>query len=103
MIDIKTKEQFEDIKNSSEKFIVKFSAPWCTPCRVLGETMKKLEPKYEDIKFCEVDVDEVDEEFVDEFNVRNIPVTFFYKNGEMVNKRIGLIQENELEEFLNQI
>ena len=58
--------------------ILKFSADWCMPCKVLNK-------KLEDFTDCEVvkyDVDDVDEELLEKYRIRNIPVTILGDENE---------------------
>lgn len=93
-------EQFNDfIKNNS---IIKFSASWCGPCKVLENIIVNLdENKVNNVSFGEINVDE---EFADEItrnlNIRNIPVTIFFREGKEVNRVVGIITEQE---FYNKI
>lgn len=82
--------------------VVKFSAEWCGPCRVLGENIESIESDYPNINFIEVDVDEADEELVSKYKIRNIPVLFFIKNGEVLSKEIGVMSVDVLKEKINE-
>lgn len=81
---------------------LKFSAEWCGPCRVLGENIESIESDYPNINFIEVDVDEADEELVSKYKIRNIPVLFFIKNGEVLSKEIGAMSVDVLKEKINE-
>lgn len=81
---------------------LKFSAEWCGPCRVLGENIESIESDYPNINFIEVDVDEADEELVSKYKIRNIPVLFFIKNGEVLSKEIGVMSVDVLKEKINE-
>lgn len=94
----------EVLKNSISEgnTCLKFSAEWCGPCRVMGETIASIEGDYPNINFIEVDVDEADEELVSKYKIRNIPVLFFIKNGEVLSKEIGAMSVDVLKEKINE-
>lgn len=83
---------------------LKFSAEWCNPCRILGEMIEGLESDYPNVKFIEVDVDEVDDaNILTEYKIKNIPALFFMKDGEIVKKEVGSMSKDYLNETLKEI
>lgn len=98
---ITSKEQYDEfIKNN---VIVKFSADWCSPCRLLGKNIISLdETKINNVLFGEVNVDD---EFADEITsslgIRNIPVTIFFKDGKEIKRLVGLKTTQDLYNEIN--
>ncbi len=100
MVDIKilnTKEEYENFINE-DKVIVKFSAEWCAPCKVLGNIINNLDTEQlNGYKFGEVNIDD---DFADELtqslNIRNIPVCVYFNNGKEVNRTIGVVKANDI-------
>lgn len=76
--------EFEKSTSDKKLTIVKFSAPWCGPCKRLAEEFKKYEKLYPDIKFRSVNVDEHDW-----VQVRSLPTVEAYRNGKMVGQVVG--------------
>lgn len=80
--------------------LLDFWAEWCGPCRmqapVLDELDKELEGK---VKICKVDVDE-NPNLARRFGVMSIPTLIAFKDGEQLEKRIGLQSREELLEML---
>lgn len=90
---VSTVEDYKNLINTEGKIVcMKFFANWCSPCRVLTDTIKNIDPeKVEDVIFAEVDIE--NEEFdslCTELNIRGIPVLAFYKDGELKDKLTGL-------------
>lgn len=50
----------------------------------------KLEPKFPDVLFIKVDVEEV-EEIAQEYQIRSMPTFMLFKNGEKVKDIIGAV------------
>jgi thiol:disulfide interchange protein len=80
--------------------ILKFGADWCMPCKVLNK-------KLEDFTDCEVvkyDVDDVDEELLEKYHIRNIPVTILLdENEEEIQRWIGVFDVNEISNKIREI
>ena len=74
---------------TSGLYVVKFWATWCGPCRVLTPTINKLDEEFENIKFLSVDVDQVPA-LAQKFKIKSLPTLLFIKDGEVVNKIIGV-------------
>lgn len=98
MISVKTLKSTDDFKsfvneNDGKLRICRLMAPWCGPCRVLGETIRGLDPnKIGDTLFAEIDIDTDETEQVGvDCNVRGVPVMIFYKNGEEVKRIMGAV------------
>ena len=91
----------DEVLNSDLPVIVDFFATWCGPCMMLAPTLERFAEKYEGkVKVCKINVDEENELAVN-FNVVSIPTVLLIKNGEIVNKSIGNMTEEELIKFAN--
>jgi hypothetical protein len=70
------------------------------PCKVLNK-------KLEDFTDCEVvkyDVDDVDEELLEKYHIRNIPVTILLdENEEEIQRWIGVFDVNEISNKIEEI
>ncbi len=84
--------------NEQNKVIVDFWAPWCGPCRMLSPILEDIKAN-SDVEIIKVNVDE-DEELANEFKIMNIPALFIYKNGQLVNKTVGLKSKENIMELL---
>lgn len=96
MITVREITSMDDLKSfygdSAESLhIVKIGAEWCGPCRVLSDTLRGLDAeRIGDTLVGEVDIDNDScEDIATEYNIRNIPVMLFVKNGEVINKVVG--------------
>ena len=81
--------------------LVDFWATWCGPCRMLAPTIAKIAEEQEGvIKVGKIDVDEEPELSV-QYGIASIPTLMVFKNGEVVNKSIGVIPKAAIEALLN--
>ena len=90
---VNTAEEYNELTKTEGKVIVmKFSASWCGPCRVLTDTIKNIDvEKVDDVIFAEVNIE--NEEFDNicaELGIRGVPVLAYYKDGELKDKTTGL-------------
>ncbi len=81
--------------------VVDFWAPWCGPCKVLGPVMEKLEREYGG-RFRLVNVNsDTNPELAASFNLRSIPYTVAFVDGNAVAQFAGSQPEAYLRAFLD--
>ena len=90
-----TPENFNsEVKESTVPVLVDFWAEWCGPCRMLGPIIEELSNDYKGkVVVGKLDVDS-NQEFAAKFGVRNIPTVLTFKNGELVNRQVGVSAKN---------
>ena len=95
---IENKEEFiEAIGN--KLVLVDFYATWCGPCQMLSPILDKLEKKNKDLLIVKVDVDK-HPEIAKEHGILSIPTIEIYKESKLIDKAIGYLSEEELEDLL---
>jgi len=93
-----TDANFEELVKENKVLVVDFWAEWCGPCRMISPIIEELASEYEDKAVIgKMNVDENDE-VVGQFGIRSIPTILFFKNGELVDKYVGVAQKSTLEE-----
>lgn len=68
--------------------ILRFTANWCAPCRMLAPVLQQLQEEYSDVKFEVVNVDEAPET-IELYNIRSVPTVVLLKDGVVVHTIIG--------------
>lgn len=68
--------------------LVDFWAEWCGPCRQLGPILEEVAKDMSDINIVKVNVDEAPAK-ASEYGIRSIPTMLLFKNGEVVDTKIG--------------
>lgn len=93
-------EYCQMIENETNKQIyLSISASWCKPCQKMkikiDEYMKMMNIK-KDILLCEIDYDDMNEEWLERLDVKKVPSYYVIKNGE-INK----IQTADIDEWIH--
>lgn len=91
-----TNSNFENEVLSSEKIVlVDFYADWCGPCKMLLPIIEEIAKENEDIKVVKINVDN-EQELAIQYGVMSIPTVVAIKQGEEINRKIGLVDKKEL-------
>ena len=78
--------------------VVDFWAEWCGPCRMITPIIEELSKEYEGkATIGKMNVDE-NPEISMKYGIRSIPTILILKNGEIVDKQVGVISKAKLAE-----
>ena len=71
--------------------MVDFWADWCGPCKMLSPVVESIGSQYEGkVLVGKVNVDE-EPELARRFGVMNIPSVVFLKNGQEIDRKVGVM------------
>ena len=91
----------EEIKNSQKPILVDFWAEWCGPCKQIGPILEDIgEAKKDKLKIFKLNVDE-NPHTSQKFGVRGIPTLMLFKDGKLVDTKVGSLPKNMLEAWLD--
>jgi thioredoxin 1 len=77
--------------------VVDFGAEWCGPCRIIAPIIEQLADDYDgQVLIGKMDVDD-NPEISMKYGIRSIPTILFLRNGEIVEKHVGLLTKQGLE------
>jgi len=82
--------------------IIKFSADWCAPCKMLKPIWDNLTKTINDVDFIPVNVDN-DPKMASMFKIQAIPTLIFIKDGSEVTRITGLVKEAEIVKVIDSL
>ena len=83
--------------------MVDFWAAWCGPCRMVGPIIDELSEEYDGKAIIgKIDIDS-NQQYAAQFGVRNIPTVLVFKDGELVDRKVGVSSKNDYAEAIDKL
>jgi thioredoxin 1 len=90
-----------EVLRSDVPVLVDFWAEWCGPCRQMAPTIDTIAAEYAGkVKVGKLDV-EANNDTAMRYQVRGIPTLLLFKNGKVVDQRVGAIGKSEVQKMLD--
>ena len=86
-----------------DKVVVDFWAEWCGPCKMMAPIFEESSEELKDkAKFGKVDVDK-NSDLAQRFQVMSVPTTIFFRDGQQVDRAVGMLQKSDLAKKIKEI
>ena len=91
---------FADDISSSDMVIVDFWAEWCGPCKQISPILEEIsDEKKDQLKILKLNID-ANPETPQKYNVRGIPTLMLFKDGTLVDTKIGSLPKPNLNDWI---
>lgn len=94
-----SQNDFAPLVKDNQFVVLKFTAPWCAPCRALTPMLETMSQEFSQIAFAEVNVDD-SPALAAQFNIRNVPTMIGFKDGVVQWMKVGLPAPSDLRQTL---
>lgn len=92
----------KEILHSKTPVILEISSTSCPPCLVMIPTLIGIAKNYRDIKVASVGIDEPGiDKIKNTLPIQAFPTFFLIKNGQIVNRLVGVVKEEQLLQALD--
>lgn len=88
------------LKDKKNFILVDFWAEWCSPCKMLSPILEDISQDYENkLIILKLNIDK-NPLTAPKYHVRSIPTIILFKQGKLLQTKIGLHSKNEIKQFL---
>lgn len=77
---LKITDNMVEVTHTS-KAVVYFTASWCQPCKQLKPVYAKAGMTDEMYNYFVIDVDSIDKEYLELYNIKSVPTVYQMENG----------------------
>lgn len=100
-VSVMTTDFNEKVLQNNKIVLVDFWAPWCGPCKMMGPVIDELAKDYTGkADVVKINVDE-NPELAARYRVSSIPTLMIFKQGEVVDRIVGLTPKAGLADKIN--
>ena len=91
----------QDIQSSNILVVVDFWAEWCGPCKQIGPILEEIaEEKKGTVRILKLNIDE-NPETPQKYSVQGIPTLMLFKEGKLIDRKIGSLPKSTLKNWID--
>ena len=90
----------DDISSQSNLVLVDFWAEWCGPCKQISPILEEISNEKDNLNILKLNIDE-NPATPQKYNVRGIPTLMLFKDGKLIDTKIGSLPKSSLEDWIN--
>lgn len=99
-MELTTKNFDEEVLKSKLLVLVEFWGSWCPPCKMMDNTLNKLETEFQGkVKICKINIDRNPYPRV-KYNIRGLPTFIIFKNGKEIERHVSAKSYEELRKII---
>ncbi|MGL9769410.1 MAG: thioredoxin TrxA [Sodalis sp. (in: enterobacteria)] len=95
-------DSFEkDVLQANGLLLVDFWAEWCNPCKMMMPILSEIADEFDSkLTIAKLNIND-NPATAQKYGVRGIPTLLLFRDGEVVNRKVGALSKGELKKFLN--
>jgi len=102
IVDLSDDSFEEDVLKSSNPVLVDYWAEWCGPCKSVAPILEEIAAEYDGkVTIAKLNIDD-NSGTPPKYGIRGIPTLMLFKDGEVVDTKVGALNKSQLTAFLDQ-